>query len=263
MMRAQPKISIARLLPLVAFCGLLAGWSPAAQGQLFGPRSFGQPLSRQAGPEGLDMEEGIMNAGSLTGGERFLRENRDATDFVGADRTEASFVGAGQVINSGRVRSAIESLQNPPDRSQQLNQVWAPAGPSFPYPPRIQIQFEVPPPNRFWVNERPPIGHFQLNEFGKLEQVIDSDAAQEDRDALDLPEESTVNQTRAFDQANRALTRKVRRSGAETLEVFLDGRIATVRGIAANEHQKQIAGLLLGFEPGIAKVQNEIVVAKP
>ena len=47
----------------------------------------------------------------------------------------------------------------------------------------------------------------------------------------------------------------------EPLEVSMAGRTATLRGTVESEHEKQLAGLMLLFEPGISKVQNELAVA--
>ncbi len=51
--------------------------SPAVA-QLFGSRNLGQPLSRRPRP----MEVANATAGQISGTERFLRGNRERTDFV-------------------------------------------------------------------------------------------------------------------------------------------------------------------------------------
>lgn len=256
------------LMPLIGVWIIAVGGA-SASGQLFGPRSLGQPLSAQPRPGLGNVDEAVESAGTLTGSERFLRDNRDATDFVGVDRQETnSFVGAGQVIEAGRVRSAIESLQSPPDRAAQLNQVWAPAAARTPYPPRLEIRFDTPAPDRFWKDSRPPIGHFEIDAVGQLKQVIpgqpSAESSDQDQDLLNLADQGAETGSPAaevvFDRPNRDLTRRARKSGADTLEVFLNGRTAIIRGAAATPKQRQLAELLLGFEPGISTVRNEIVV---
>jgi len=46
-------------------------------------------------------------------------------------------------------------------------------------------------------------------------------------------------------------------------EVIVEGRTATLRGTVASEHDRKLAELFVLFEPGIAKVRNEIQVASP
>lgn len=228
---------------------------------MFGPRTLGQPLSRQAGPAASDAAAGV-EAGALTGAERFLRENRNATDFVGVDRAEANtFVGAGQVIQSGRVRSAIESLQNPPDLSSQLNRPWRPAAVRSPYAPRLELQFTSGDPSRFWHEHPPKINSFEWNlpsHSGDSSLSNPWDSNQDTAPAM-LGGSSTPDST----SFNLDLSKRIRRAGSETLEVYLNGRTAILRGSVANPRQRQLAELLIGFEPGIAKVRNEIVVANP
>lgn len=47
------------------------------------------------------------------------------------------------------------------------------------------------------------------------------------------------------------------------LEVSMAGRTATLHGTVASEHEKRLAGLMLLFEPGISKVENELMVSTP
>jgi hypothetical protein len=99
-------------------------------------------LQRQPGPQRLpDVSAAAETAGGLTGSERFLRESRRPGEFVGADQSNTRFVGSGAIIETGRVRSAVESLPPPPDLAQQINRPYAPAGATQPYAPRIQVAF--------------------------------------------------------------------------------------------------------------------------
>ena len=70
-----------------------------AQAQLFGSRTLGQSLSRRARP-------GSTSVGSVSGRERFMRSNRQRSDFVGTDsRERRGFVGAVQAATTGSIRS--------------------------------------------------------------------------------------------------------------------------------------------------------------
>ena len=49
-------------------------------------------------------------------------------------------------------------------------------------------------------------------------------------------------------------------SRSVTIEVSQEGHTATVRGAVASEHDRQTTGLLVMFEPGIQKVENELTI---
>ena len=103
-------------------------------------RTFGRPLQRQAGPQRLpSVADATETAGGITGTERFLRDSRQPGAFVGADQANTRFVGSGAVIETGRVRSAVESLPPAPDRAHQVNRPFAPAGAAQPYAPRLIV----------------------------------------------------------------------------------------------------------------------------
>ncbi|MCP4817353.1 MAG: hypothetical protein GY888_32960, partial [Planctomycetaceae bacterium] len=61
---------------------LLVTTTSVAQAQLFGTRPLGQPLSRRPGASAGN------DAGQIAGNERFLRENRRRSDFVGSDQRD-------------------------------------------------------------------------------------------------------------------------------------------------------------------------------
>jgi hypothetical protein len=46
-------------------------------------------------------------------------------------------------------------------------------------------------------------------------------------------------------------------------EVSVADGVATLRGLVASERDRTMAALLLGFEPGIVRVQNELTVVSP
>lgn len=123
-------------LGLVVIGCLLGSATTEAQQQ----RTFGRPLQRQAGPQRLqDVAAEAETAGDISGSERFLRNRRQPGAFVGGDQANTRFVGSGAVIETGRVRSAVESLPPAPDLSNQLNRPLAPAGASQPYAPRLVV----------------------------------------------------------------------------------------------------------------------------
>ncbi|WDQ15698.1 hypothetical protein [Rhodopirellula sp. P2] len=110
-----------------------------AQAQLFGARTLGQPLTRrpsvsQGAPPAME------SAGAVEGSERFLRGNRSRDEFVGPSRgTQQGFIGSDQAIGVGRVRTSVESLREPPDRSAQINRPVPPLVAGAMYHPQLSI----------------------------------------------------------------------------------------------------------------------------
>ena len=83
---------------------------------MFGARSTGQPLSRQTarGTPG--------DTGTIQGGERFIRSNRGAADFVGNSALDrARFVGAINAQNQMLLRDSVLSSTPRADRGPQIN----------------------------------------------------------------------------------------------------------------------------------------------
>jgi len=117
---------------LICFSGL-----SNTHAQLFGPRSLGTPRSSRSGQ--------ASEVGSVSGGERFLRQNRNRRSFVGADSVEGTgFVGSVSAKGAGRIRSSIERLPNTTRNIASVNppQKARTAGKLYPAP--LVVAFEVP-----------------------------------------------------------------------------------------------------------------------
>src|SRR6056297_4104551 len=116
-----------------------------AHAQLFGERTLGQPLSRRAraavaSPPATDSLPALDSAGSVQGDERFIRGNRSPNEFVGSERgSQQGFVGSEQAIGVGRVRTSVESLRQPPDRSAQINRPVPALPANAMYYPRLSV----------------------------------------------------------------------------------------------------------------------------
>lgn len=197
------------------------------------PRQFGRPLQRQAGPQRLqEAAEAAETAGGLTGNERFLRDRRRPGQFVGADQATTRFIGSGSIIETGRVRSAVESLPPTPDPAVQINRPVAPAPANVPYPPRLILAFgsdnsEIMPVTRADWSQR------QSGESIRAVPSIGIDPG---------------------------LTEVARRATGMPVEVYVSERTASIRGVVSTPRQKQLAELMLGFEPGISTVVNELTI---
>ncbi len=171
--------------------------------------------SRASSSAAADDEDSV---GAITGNERFLREAREATDFVGAGAREGGFVGGQSAVGETEIRSAIEgdlvreAVDPAINRQRNLPQL-----PTGMYAPRLRLGFTpatIPLP--------------------AMEQAV--------TERLTMLE--TIRPTRP-------------------IEVSMAGRTATLHGAVGSEHEKRLAGLMLLFEPGISKVENELEVGPP
>jgi len=137
------------LLRLVTLCvvavGVVCSQSQPAWGQLFGARNVGSPIRSpfESRSNGTPAAAGVA-AGTLDGSERFVRGNRSRNDFVGSDRNQQSgFVGAGQAIGVGRVRTATEGLRIKTTDTTRLNRPLPPQSRKGIYYPRLEIAFDT------------------------------------------------------------------------------------------------------------------------
>lgn len=222
---------------------LLVNWgTPSAEAQQ--QRQFGRPLQRQAGPQRLqDVAETAENAGGITGGERFLRESRRPGQFVGADQATTRFVGSGAIIETGRVRSAVESLPPAPDLSQQINRPLAPATASQPYAPKLQLQWPAASADAFLTRDRRVArGRGESNDSATAgPSTAGADASSGPRL---IPE----------------WTKLVARTGAENIQVRLEQRTVYLNGSVQETRQREVAELIMSFQPGVSRVVNQIQV---
>jgi len=152
----------------------------------------------------------------MSEGARFIRGNREASDFVGAGTGETRrFVGSEQAgADAEEIRSAIDDLQveAAPDANQTAGAVRTPRVPMN--APRLRVDFEFSP-------------------------------------------QAT---TEVSDQLTRRLQAAALRTGQSRIEVSVAGGVATLRGEVASARDRKLAELLVGFEPGIAAVKNQLAV---
>ena len=127
------------ILSSITVVVLLFAVSDDAFAQMFGNRTFGQSLSRRSRVGSLE------DAGTLTGNERFWRNNRRRTDFVGTDsREQNAFVGAVQANTTGTVRSATAGLRVEMGETSSVNRARGAPSQTGRYDPRLQVAFSVP-----------------------------------------------------------------------------------------------------------------------
>ena len=132
--------------------------------QLVGNRTLGAPaLSLQqqrtgsATPGtpaiGTAFAPGVGGATGLQGGNnRFIRGNRSRSDFVGSNLTDRrGFVGSGQALGVGQVRSAVENLRI--ETTKSANRPLPPQPAKGMYYPRLEVGFDPPELQAVSINE--------------------------------------------------------------------------------------------------------------
>jgi len=160
------------------------------------------------------------NAGAVDESARYLRRNREAGAFVGADSGEVrGFVGAQQATELGTdasITSAIDAgeliIETAPDANVTAQPI-APARSGM-YPPRLQVGFDFQP--------RP-------------QSEVSSQIA--DRLVVAL----------SLDASN-------------SIEVLVEDGVAILRGEVPAERERRLSELLVRLEPGVVEVQNELTV---
>ena len=211
-----------------AICTVLASLAvlavvSEAQAQLFGERSIGgSSVTRRSRP-------GDTQAGTVTGSERFLRDNREDGNFIGADsRDTRAFVGAQQATTGAAAgRSGLATppvrIETAPDANRIQQTSTRPT--TGMYSPRLRVGFDHPSPSSRQISTS--LAHqLEASLTRRLQSVLS-------------------------DQPIRSL------------EVSLEGEMATLRGEVFSERERYLAALLTLFEPGISEVQNDLIVKPP
>ena len=241
--------------------------SPCAA-QLFGPRTIRRNKSSR----------GVSSADPGTppaGNRRFIRGARDASNFVGADRQEAvNFVGSTQASNDGSATTSVEGLREQSvvrvNRARQLSATGI-------YAERLTIGFTVPrrPPvnPRANQNNRPSVLLTpEANERASVARLNSRPAeiAPQPRRAANAARESSArggNQTTdSKTNSNQpprsrfATLNKIASQRGFSVRVSDSGEAATLTGTVASKHDREVAGILAMFEPGLQSVKNELKV---
>ena len=234
---APPLTWILFMYRLTTALAVLAVFSgvPEVQAQLFGKRTLGGSISRRPGASRPTMDQ----AGTVTSDRRFVRGQRNRTDFVGTDRGDSTtFVGAAQGQTQGTVTSTSSTTGL---REQPRRMVNLPRGPqptTGMYLPRLSLSLPtVAPVSAATTAQKLGQQYRELRSRGR-----DSRSGNPQQPQPVKPSRHAVTRLRA------------------TIEVSLEGRAATLRGVAASEHDRWLAGLLATFEPGIDSVNNQIQV---
>jgi hypothetical protein len=213
---------------------MLAAFPQTATAQLFGERSLGGSLSRRPNPGQSRPSSSGNRTGSRTatgGSERPTFEsvaemvNEDAR-FVRGNRDAADFVGS----DLGDVQTFVGMQQTDieADIRSAVDELIIEDTPDI----NLQAQPVIPP--RMLLNApRLQVGF---------------DFTPRPADALSFQLTQRVGSKLSSEPSNR-------------IEVWVEGGVAILRGEVVSERDRKLAGILVGFEPGVARVQNEIQLA--
>lgn len=213
-------VRVDKLATGIVIAACVVGICRPSEAQLFGRRTVGLPLSRQASPGG-------SGVGELQGNERFIRGNRNARAFVGADVQDVSgFVGMEQGRTAGPVASAVTGIENRVERPRVNQPLRRPTSREM-YHPQIELGFAAPPDGpeaRALLEDRLITDLRQLASTGRLTSTPD---------------------------------------GLPRILVSVAERTATLQGEVASAADRDLAESLVLFAPGISRVENRLQVRLP
>lgn len=217
---------------------IVVGLQSIADAQLFGNRTPGSSAGSQirspfgnsgqrssfgAAPSLGPANQSSAPGGVLDGNERFVRGNRSRQDFVGGNRNDLSgFVGSEQAIGVGRVPAATDSFRLEATKAARINRPLPTQPAKGMYYPRLALDLE---PNK-------------LNSSAQ-----------------------TASQPPVVD-APVEIARRVQNVTGENVQLFMAGDTAILKGTVASQRIADLAVSILSFEPGIDRVDNQLVVGE-
>jgi hypothetical protein len=140
-----------------------------ASGQIFGDRQVARPLAPRPRTAGGQEEAGpaLESVGTIVDeSARYLRGNRDVTDFVGADRSDVSrFVGMHQTGTGEMLQSAVDDALQVDTAALDVNSVVEPV-----IPPRLRLN--APRLELGFVARLQPSQHTQITAVRRLQSSL-------------------------------------------------------------------------------------------
>jgi len=239
----------------------------SVEGQMFGQRSMGQPMSRQSRPGsgqlpslGQGMLPGMGGAmpgqgggapqGIVQGQERFLRGNRNPSAFVGSDRRDQQgFVGSEQSIGSGgRVATATEGLRV--ESSRARNRPLSAKSTRGMYPPRLVLD------ESFYA----PIDGLGAAEEVPTEPIeMGSYAGGSGTRRFSTPRASIQREIPSVRRSSDFQSRMQRIGGSEIRSRLVGGTLV-LEGAVDSRQRAELLANVAAMEPGVDRVENRLQV---
>ena len=261
----RPTIQIRFPLFGALALGLLLMGSSNLLGQMttsgmFGSRTLGSPTSSRSGGGsagvGTTLEQ-LSSVGDITNSERFVRGARQAGQFVGSDTRDTGFVGS---VDSGATGSAMGG------RGMTAGGMYGGSsllgGSSMLGGGRggLSGMMGMGGLNQRGMTQRGGMmgGNRGMNQMGRMGG----------NRTVNLQTQMTVGfryaslpATRVQNTVERRLNsaNRIQKRGSIQLEV--EDRIATLRGVVATEEDRKLAVRMAQLEPGISEVRDELSVA--
>ncbi len=245
-MRSLPTIAVAvcALIVLGAGEALAQGsFGTSSSSGTFGSRNLGSGVSSRSGRGGSTGLQSTENVGQVTGNERYLRENRQPGQFVGADTAEAgSFVG--QVGATGGTGIGQTGLGGRNNRNLQ-NQLGGLGG-------GLNVGGYG---GQNFQNQ-----NFQNQNYGQNYGGIGNTRTMPRATMRVAFEVSARNSAVVSTQVSARIARIPKSHLNGNVAVQMEGTTAVLTGAVATAHQSDLATRLVMLEPGVEEVRNELVV---
>jgi len=248
-MRIVPTIAVACcVLTVLCAAEVLAqgfGGGTTSNSGTFGSRNLGGGIGSRSGSGGSIGLQSSEDVGQVTGSERYIRDNRQPGQFVGADTSESgSFVGQvgatggtgiGQTGLGGRNNRNLQGQLGGLGLGGGLN-VGGYGGQNF--------------QNQNFQNQNYGQGYGGVGNTRTLPRAVM-------RVAFEVPTPSpTVLNTRITTRMTRIP--KAHLNG--NVAVQMEGTTAVLTGAVSNASDSDLAARLVMLEPGVEEVRNELVV---
>lgn len=264
---SRPIRGSRRLLPVLSTLFLFSAIvAEPVEGQMFGQRSMGQPMSRQSRPGsgqlpslGQGMMPGMGGAmpgqvggapqGIVQGQERFLRGNRNPSAFVGSDRRDQQgFVGSEQSIGTGRVATATEGLRV--ESSRTRNRPLSAKSTRGMYPPRLVLDESFYAPiDGMGAAEEVPTEPIEMGSYAG-----DSGARR-----FSTPRAS-INRQIPTVRRSTDLQARMQRIGGSEVRSRLVGGTMVLEGVVGSRERAELLANVAAMEPGVERVENRLQV---
>lgn len=228
LLQAAVLLGAVALLPAAAYAQRS---QPSQSSGMFGSRSMGSSIGGDSVGSGLNLSSSTRPTGGGAGGqtsgsERFVRGNRRSGDFVGGD--------SGDVQNFLSGLSGVSGA-NGNRGGRSLSGLGAQAGRQRQGQQNNNMNDNQAGQGR---RARKPVRTTRIVGF-----------------EYPLPAAPRMTQT-----LSTHLEKSLKVRLQPGVEVALEGRTATLRGVVATDHDRDVAEQLVLLEPGVSAVQNELTV---
>lgn len=267
------SICVSRWLLLVPSTMFLVSaiMAEPVEGQMFGQRSMGQPMSRQSRPGsgqlpslGQGMLPGMMPGmggampgqgggapqGIVQGQERFLRGNRNPSAFVGSDRRDQQgFVGSEQSIGAGgRVATATEGLRV--ESSRARNRPLSAKSTRGMYPPRLVLD------ESFYA----PIDGLGAPEEVPTEPIETGSYAGESGNRRFSTPRASIQREIPTVRRSSDFQSRMQRIGGPQIRSRLVGGTMVLEGAVDSRQRAELLANVAAMEPGVDRVENRLQI---